>query len=284
MKATTLFLAALALSTGVVAHAAEEGSFDKSLSISGPVDLDVKTESGGITISQGSSGSLRIHAILKAEHGWFGSDNVEERMRELERNPPVEQNGNKVRVGYVQGRDLLKGISMRLEIETPRDTQLRARAESGGIHVQGVRGPVDVKTESGGIEIHDIEADVHAAAESGGLHIRNIKGPVFARAESGGIEALEVAGALDVETQSGSVRLSQTVAAAIHAKAESGGVTVKLAPGAGYDVSAGTESGRITIPEMTVSSAFSKHHVEGKVRGGGPMVKIHAESGSVGIE
>ncbi len=287
MKASTLILFSLTLATGLAAGAAQEGSFDKTLTVSGPVDLDVKTESGGITVTRGSSGSVQIHAILKAEHGWFGSDNgsdVEQRMQELEHHPPVEQNGNRVRAGYVQGRDLLKGISMRLEIQTPSDTQLRARAESGGIRVQGVRGPVDCKTESGGIQIHDVAAEVHAMAESGGLHIGNIKGSVFARADSGGIEATEVAGEIDAETQSGSIRIGQTTAAPIRAKAESGGVTVKLAPGSGYDVSAQTESGPIYVPEMTVSSAYSPHHIEGKVRGGGPLVKVHAESGSVRID
>jgi DUF4097 and DUF4098 domain-containing protein YvlB len=173
---------------------------------------------------------------------------------------------------------------MRLEIQTPPDTQIEARAESGGIRVEGVRGPVDCKTESGGIEIRDVAADVRAAAESGGVHIRNIKGPVFAHAESGGVEAMEVAGRIDAETQSGSIRLDQTTAAPIRARAASGGVIVKLAPGSGYDVSTDTGSGHISVPEMTVSGVYSRHHIEGKIRNGGPSVTIHAGSGSVQID
>ncbi|MDQ2777093.1 MAG: hypothetical protein M3Y57_19560, partial [Acidobacteriota bacterium] len=142
MKAISLILFSLTMASGLVAAATEDGSFDKTLTVSGPVNLDVKTQSGGLAVTRGSSGTVKIHAILKAEHGWFGSDNVEERMRELERNPPVEQNGNRIRIGYLRDRSLLKGISMRLEIQTPSDTQLRAGAESGGIRVQGVRGPV----------------------------------------------------------------------------------------------------------------------------------------------
>src|SRR5207248_3280 len=115
--------------------------------------LDVQTDSGGIAVTPGSSGSLRVHAILKAQRGWFESSDVESRIRELERNPPVEQTGNKIQVGYVRDRNLLKGISMRLEIQTPADTQIRARADSGGIRIEGIRGPVDCHTDSGGIEI-----------------------------------------------------------------------------------------------------------------------------------
>jgi len=280
MKVLITALAAAAL----CAAADEQGSFDRSLSVSGPVDLDVVTDSGGITVRTGSPGTVRIHAILRAQHGWFDFDDALAHIRELERNPPVEQIGNRVRVGYVHGRELLRGVSMRLEIETPPESQLRARADSGGIHVDGIRGPADCHTDSGGIEIRNVGSEVRAAADSGGIRIGNIAGSVFARVDSGGIDAIDVAGGIDAEADSGSIRLAQTKPAPIRAKADSGGITVKLAPGAGYDVSAGSDSGRISVPEMTVQSDFSRHHVDGKVRGGGPLVSIRVDSGSIRIE
>ncbi len=284
MKAFTFSLVALLLAGGIVAGAEQEGSFDKSLAVSGPVDLDVKTDSGGITVTSGSSGTVRVHAILKGQRGWFDSGDVGARIRELERNPPVEQTGNHIRIGYVHDRDLLKGVSMHLEIQTPSDSQVRARADSGGIHVQGIRGPADCRTDSGGIDLRDIGSEVRAAADSGGIHLGNIKGPVFAHADSGGIDALDVSGSIDAQTDSGGIRLMQTRPGSIQAKADSGGVTVKLAPGAGYNVSAESDSGRISVPEMTVKGSFSKHHVEGKVGGGGPLVSVRASSGNITIE
>lgn len=62
----------LSLAAGLSAYAEQEGSFDKALTVSGRVDLDVTTDSGGITIVPGSSGAVRIHAILKAQHDWLG--------------------------------------------------------------------------------------------------------------------------------------------------------------------------------------------------------------------
>lgn len=284
MKAVILGLASTLLVTGFAFGAQEEGSFDRSLAVSGPVDLDVTTDSGGITVTTGSSGSVRVHAILKAQRGWFDSGDAEARIRELVRNPPVEQTGNRVRIGYVHDRNLLKGISMRLEIQTPPDTQLRARADSGGIDVDGIKGPADCHTDSGGIEIHHVGADVRAAADSGGIHIGNVNGAVFAHADSGGIEATDVAGTIDAQVDSGGIRLAQTRPASIHARADSGGVTVKLAPDAGYDIGVESGSGRISVPEMTVKGSFSPHHVEGQVRGGGPLIDIRVDSGNITIE
>lgn len=284
MKISTFSLVSFALAAGLVASAEEQGSFDKSLTVSGPVDLDVKTDSGGIMVTSGSSGTVRVHAILKGQRGWFDSGDVDARIRELERNPPVEQTGNHIRIGYVHNRDLLKGVSMRLEIETPSNSQLRARADSGGIHVDGIHGPADCRTDSGGIEIHNVGSEVRAAADSGGIHLSNINGPVSVHVDSGGIEATGVSGSIDAQTDSGGIRLAQTRPAAISAKADSGGVTVKLAPGAGYEISAESDSGRISVPEISVNSSFSKHHVEGKVRNGGPLVSIRVASGNITIE
>lgn len=283
MKSFVPALAALILCAGVL-FADEQGSFEKTLTVTGPVDLDVVTDSGGITVLPGPAGSVRVHAILKAQHGWFDFNDAEAHIRELERNPPVEQTGNRVRIGYVHGRDLLRGVSMRLEIYTPAATQLRARADSGGIHAEGIRGPVDCHTDSGGIEVRDVSAEVRASADSGGIRLGRIGGSVTARVDSGGIDAIDIAGGIDAEADSGSIRLAQTKPAPIRAKADSGGITVRLAPGAGYDVNAGAESGSISVPEMTVRSAFSRHHVDGKVRGGGPLVNVRVDSGGIKIE
>lgn len=284
MRSCILVLAASSLASGIACAAHADGSFDRSLTVSGPVDLNVKTDSGGITVTRGSSGSLRVHAILKAEHGWFESSDVESRIHELERNPPVEQTGNKIRIGYVHDRDLLKGISMRLEIQAPRETEIHARADSGGVRVEGIRGSADCHTDSGGIEIRDVGSDVRAAADSGSIHLSNIDGSAFAHVDSGGIEATQVAGTIDAQADSGGIRLDQTRPAPIRARADSGGVTVKLASSSGYDVNIEGESGHISVPEMTVQGSFSPHHVEGKVRGGGPLVSIHVDSGNVTVE
>ncbi len=283
MKTLASTMLVLSMTAGLMA-AAEEGSFNKTLTVSGPIDLDVQTDSGGITIRQGSAGTVRVHGYLKADHGWLGSGDSAARIRELERNPPIEQSGDRVRIGYLRRSGLLNNISMRLEIETPADSKVHARADSGGIHVDGVHGPVDCKTDSGGIEVNDAAATVRLVADSGGIRVRNLRGSLFAHVDSGGIDASGIAGSIDAQSDSGRLRLGQTVPAPITAVAESGGVSLTLAPGAGYDISAETGSGSISVPEITVHSAFSSHHMEGKLAGGGPLVKVRADSGSVSID
>lgn len=277
--------AAFALTAGMAAAVDADGRFERTLKVSGAVDLDVMTDSGGISVKPGSAGSVQIRGLLKGHRGsWLSWGDIQSRIRALEKNPPIEQSGNTIRVGHVRDRNLLRGVSMRLEILTPPNTRLRAQADSGGIQVAGIEGPAECKTDSGGIEADDIGTEVRAVADSGGIRIHNIRGKVYARADSGGIEATGVGGPIDVKTDSGGIRVAQTTPGPISAGADSGGARLKLASAGGYDIRASSSSGRVTVPEMTVRGTMSPHRAEGKLRGGGPLVEIHVDSGNIEIE
>src|SRR5579863_3762436 len=184
------------------------GQFDRTMSVTGQVDLEAITTSGGIVVTGGTAGTVRVHAILEAGNEWVSRD-AEARIREIERNPPVEQNGNHVRIGYMTDSRLLEGISMRLEIEVPRTTSLHAKVGSGGVRASNILGPVACQTHSGSVQIHDVEAEVNASANSGGIHIARVNGAVTARTHSGGIEVESAGSSIDAAASSGGIRLSQ---------------------------------------------------------------------------
>lgn len=281
MRVFTIVGALVVLTAAAAPGRTVEGRFDKTLQISGAATLDIVTDAGGISVKPGRAGVVEIHAILKSSDWHSGA---ESRIRALEQNPPVEQSGNTVRIGYVRDQSLLKYVSIRFEILTPPQSQVRARADSGGIRVEGIQGPADCKADSGGIEVREIGSEVRANADSGGIEIHDVRGAVTARADSGGIKALGVAGPVDVSTDSGGIDVAQTQAAPVRVRADSGGARVKLASSGGYDVRAASDSGRITVPDLTVRGALSPQHVQGKLRGGGPLVDVQVDSGNVTIE
>jgi hypothetical protein len=275
--------ALLAIAVGLCYAQRTDGSFERTLHVTGFADLELTTDAGGIDVVPGPPGTIRIRGILKAENNWFRRrEDVESHIRELEAHPPVVQNGNSIRV-EVRDRSLLRGISMRLEVETPPESRLRARADSGGIDVRGIKGPVECHTDSGGIHASEIASEVRATADSGGIHISRVNGPVYAHADSGGIEAMEISGSVDAEVDSGGVRVSQTAPAPIKARSDSGGADITLASTGGYDIRAHAGSGRITASDVTVSGEISRHEVNGKLRGGGALVDVRPDSGHIDI-
>ena len=74
-------------SLAFAAQAGNEGSFDRTLSVSGKVQLDVETGSGSIEISPGASGSVEIHGVIKASGGFFSAGSVSEKIRRIEEDP-----------------------------------------------------------------------------------------------------------------------------------------------------------------------------------------------------
>ena len=69
-RTLTLFaFAALAVS-------AQEGQFDRTLKVNGPVDLTLSTDSGGIVVVAGPAGTVTVHAKLKAQNNWFSGGDL----------------------------------------------------------------------------------------------------------------------------------------------------------------------------------------------------------------
>ena len=97
----------LAAITPQPALADSRGHFDKTLTVTGAVDLDVQTGSGDITVHPGDSNHVEIHAEIRASNSLFGGD-VDARIKQIEDNPPVVQEGNTIRIGHSDNRDLFK--------------------------------------------------------------------------------------------------------------------------------------------------------------------------------
>src|SRR6202451_2365202 len=92
------------------AMAGDDGHFDRTLSVTGAVDLDVQTGSGEITVHTGDSSKVEIHGHIHANRGWLGGD-VTQHIHEIEANPPIEQTGNTIRIGHIENHDWKNNIS-----------------------------------------------------------------------------------------------------------------------------------------------------------------------------
>lgn len=316
--AATLTLAAVSVQPAL---ADSQGHFDKTLTVTGRVDLDVQTGSGNITVHAGDSNRVEIHAEIRASNGHLGGD-VDARIKQIEDNPPIQQEGNTIRVGRTDDHDLFKNISISYEIKTPKETQLRSKSGSGDEDLEGIAGPVEASSGSGTLKIHDIGAEVRAGTGSGDVEIQNAQGKAHISSGSGTIRATGIAGALTVSTGSGDVKLEQTAAGDVevstgsgevelsHVKGAvrvstgsgniradgepagpwrlhtgSGDVSVKLPEAASFELAARSSSGSIeTKRQVMVSGNLNPHELRGKVGNGGVLVDLNTSSGTIRID
>jgi DUF4097 and DUF4098 domain-containing protein YvlB len=302
-----------------LARAAVEGSFERTLQVSGPVDLDVVTGSGDISVQTGSGNVVKVIGYIRA-NGWLGDP--EERVRKIEANPPIEQNGSTIRIGHLHDLELGRNVSVSYQITVPVATRLTSHTGSGDMKIEGIQGPLEGHSGSGEITISGIGSDVQVETGSGDMRLENVKGSVRAHAGSGGISATGIGGAFDGGSGSGDIRLEQTAAGdvrvmagsgnlelrrvngALSAKtgsgeiqvdgvpsgewrlrAGSGNILLRVPADAAFNLDASTNSGTISLNDhpVTVQGTIGRHEVRGKVHGGGSLLEIRTGSGDVEI-
>jgi Putative adhesin len=321
VRAVPLILTlALVAFQAVPARADAEGHFDRTLSVNGPVDLDVQTGSGEIAVRPGDSSKVEVHGRIRAS-GWHTDSDVEQRIHDLETNPPIEQNGNSIRIGHIEDHFRFRNISISYEVVVPSTTRLHASSGSGSERIEGISGPAEANSGSGSIELTNIGGEGHARTGSGDIRLGGIHGSATAHTGSGSIQATGVAGAFNGSSGSGEVRLEQTAAGDVEIengsgsvevkgadgavrvqtgsgsitaqgqpkgdwklRTGSGDVTVEFPPNAAFDLVAHTSSGSIhSTQEMTVEGTISPRELHGKVHGGGSVVEVSTSSGAINI-
>jgi hypothetical protein len=272
-----LLLATAALALAALPALANEATFERTLSVSGRVELTVATGSGSIHLTRGAGN--QVHIFGKVKSNWGGS---EERVREIAANPPIEQTGNIIRIGA--RHESLHNISIEYEIQAPENVYLDASSGSGSITVEGVGENAKLETGSGSIHATGLHGGFKAETGSGSIYVEQTgEGEVKAQTGSGSIELRNVRGGVRANTGSGGIKVSGTPTADWKLETGSGGIEVWIGK-ASFTLDASTGSGGIsTDQEMVVQGAQDHHHVSGKIYGGGPTVRIETGSGGIRV-
>jgi len=323
-KALTFLIIAAAITT--VPVQAQTGGFDRTLEVTGPVSLDVSSGSGSITVRAGASDRVHVVAKIRAENSWadwlswFGTSPADE-IHKLEANPPIEQQGNSIRVGHIEERWHLHGISIDYDLTVPPQTALASHTGSGDQSISGLQLASAATTGSGMIVAENIGADLRLRSGSGDLKVNSVKS-LNVETGSGDIRATRVAGEIAVNSGSGHIEIEQvsagnaristgsgdvtlrgadstlridTGSGEIHVEGEpnadwhigtaSGSIGLKLPPQASFNLDARTISGSLkTDRALTVEGVTSGSRLQGKVGAGGALLEAHTASGNIQID
>jgi DUF4097 and DUF4098 domain-containing protein YvlB len=265
-----LFAATVVLALAALPALASEATFERSLAVSGHVELSVSTGSGNIHISRGSGNQVHIFGRVKA--GWGAS---EQRVREIAANPPVEQTGNIIRIGA--RHENYHNISI-------ENAFLEAASGSGDITADGVGENAKISTGSGNIHASGLHGGFTVGTGSGDIYAEQIgEGDVKAQTGSGNVELRNLRGGLHAGTGSGDIKVGGAPTAPWRLETGSGNVEY-WAGKAALTLDASTGSGSIhTDQEMMTQGSSDHHHVTGKLNGGGPTVRIETGSGDIRV-
>jgi hypothetical protein len=290
------------LITSLAGFASVVATFDRSFQVNGPVDLEVLTRSGDITVRSGSSNTVSIHGKIHQSNSWFESGRKAE-VDELQKNPPLRQTGNSIRVDYVN----LRNVSVDYEITVPENTTVRTHSGSGNQSVEGLKGGVDLEAGSGDMQLSRLTGDLRFQTGSGNVRGHQLSGPARIKAGSGDIEVEEIGeGDVDIRTGSGNITVSG-ISGGFRAEAGSGdirgngnpknlwnvrtgsgNVDLKVPSGAGFDVDISSNSGTVVVDHPVTTTVQGRvqerKSVVGKVGNGGPTISVHTGSGDIRLD
>jgi hypothetical protein len=301
--ALVVLLTLLFASTAVFASSTPQGTFDRTLQVTGPVDLEVLTHSGDVTVKAGSSSTVEIHGKIFVNDRWLmGQRNGD--VQSIQQNPPIRQEGNSIHIDYVNAHD----ISVDYEITVPSDTTIRTHSGSGDQIIEGTHGNADVQTGSGDVKLANLNGEIHLQTGSGNVRAREISGAVRGGTGSGDIE-IEETGSGDVELRTGSGNIeARGIQGGFRGETGSGDITAEGAQSGTWEIRTGSGNVRVTLPgnsafdaDISTSSGSidvnspietmvqgrveeTKRHIQGKVRGGGPLLSVRTGSGDIHIQ
>src|SRR6266851_4684937 len=238
-----LLFAAVA-SAGCAMGPSASGTFDRTLSVSGPIRLELNNTSGDVSITGSTDGKVHIHGTARASG--IGFESPDKRLSDLLANPPIEQHGATIRIGEEMRR--LRNVSVSYMIEVPHETEITSRVLSGAQDIQNVRGPVKAEAASGSVDVEGATSDVKAHAASGRVNMQGNPG---------------ASSYWDLKTASGSVQLGVPANASFHLAAEAISGEIKA-----------------DIPIMVEEQG--KHSLRARVgNGNGGRIEVHTVSGEI---
>lgn len=287
-----LLAASAAMVTGacsVVAYSAPgsaSGTFERTLGVSGPVHVDVRTPSGDIDVRSADTDQVTIRAAVTVTNSLFDSRPSEEILRAIERNPPIEQSGGRIRIGGDSDRRDRRRVAIRYQLVVPRRAALSSKTGSGALHVRDLAGAIRLETGSGDIDLAGTRADVRAESGSGAIRLADGReGHLELSTGSGPIDARGVRGPLRARSGSGAVVVAGEPIERWELRSGSGHVVARIPAQAGFDVSARTGSGRVRVPETFSATGERRRGVaHGRIGAGGPVLDLTTGSGDIDIE
>ncbi len=235
--------------------------FEQSFEVSSPAKLVVKNISGNIHIIPGEDGVIKVYAAKHLDRG-----NPEDTEIEISQ----ESNGTVKAVARVP--EGWFGISTRpckvdFKIEAPVQSDVRVKAVSSSIEINGFSGRYDLHTVSGKISGKSLQGEAKVSSVSGSIRLKECDfSSLNASTVSGGVAAQTVLsdGPYTLKTVSGRVQL--IVPADVNCRVHASGV-----------------SGCFSTDLPVNQSRIGRRSWDVKLGEGGPEVQMSTVSGGMQV-
>ncbi|HTS60917.1 MAG TPA: hypothetical protein VMH28_02775 [Candidatus Acidoferrales bacterium] len=197
--------------------------------------------------------------------------------------------------------------AVRYAIKVPRRAVYdHLTTSNGAIRVVEGAGPARLRTSNGRIEVDRLRGELHAETSNSAIEVLDNEGGVEAHTSNGHIRVEGLRGALDATTSNSSIHaLIGRAGDSVRAHSSNGSIELTLPPGTQCPIRAQTSNSSITLHlpgdinanlsattsnssitsdfEMRMRGDISKHHLEGALGSGGPLIDVSTSNGAIRI-
>lgn len=217
----------------------------------------------------------------------------------------IDHTPNTVSVRAARPIEPRNHLGARFAIKVPKQAVIdRIVTTNGRIRCQDGNGPSVFRTSNGSIQVESLHGSLNAQTSNGPVDLLDVDGDATVRTTNGHVRTERLRGTLDASTRNGSITAEVTHPGVdVRAETSNGSVDLKLADGAANGVKARTSNGSITVRlptqaavhvvadtsnstirsdfEMKMRGEMNRHHLEGDIGPGGPLVELKTSNGSI---
>jgi DUF4097 and DUF4098 domain-containing protein YvlB len=225
---------------------------------SGPLRVDLSLPAGEIELEAVPTGETVVELeVVRGSEAAVDEARVELRGGELT-----------VKVDH-------RNAEVRLRLQVPEGSALKAKTASGDVRARGRLGDTDLKSASGDVQL-DAVGSLQAQIASGDLEVGQVAGDARVDSASGDVELGEAGGGVTVRTASGDQQVRSVAEGKVELASASGDIRVGIKQGSRLWVDARSMSGDVTS-ELEVGDEAPGEE--------GPLVELQvtAMSGDVSV-
>ena len=200
---------AVLVATGVLAFlampslaSAQRFRFERTIQVSEPVKLDVDTVRGKIEVRAGAPGRVVVEGDATVRVGFNVPANAVELARQVAASPPIEQSGNEIRLRIPSDSDTERAVTIAYRVQVPPGTEVDTTSESGETAIEGIAGPVSVRTQSSAITVRRVAGNAEVSTGSGAVVVDDVRGDLTVTTSSSSFRGTGLGGSLRLRTQS----------------------------------------------------------------------------------
>jgi len=256
-------------------------TIERTFTVGTPAQVRIANIRGQVHVQAGEDGLVHITAVKHPEDGDSGRTEV-----------CIGQGGD----GQVWAETRFHGRRWHLfgtgrparvdyTVHVPRDCHLRVAVVSSSIHVEGLRGQIELHSVSGDMTLDDLGDQIEVQTVSGDARGQNLAGRARLKAISGRIHVnASHLTAAEAETVSGDIALEMPLGEGPYRfKSVSGDVRLVVPAASAGTVIGKSVSGRARLALPVTASEHSRGHWRYEVQGGGPEVRFESVSGDLHI-